>query len=91
MHEQFSATDKRPVSAKSGGLLFVLMADRHSASACARAAALTGAAAGAVPGDLILKSKNGSSTGLTIRRELRSREAVKLRRSEAIRADEGFE
>jgi hypothetical protein len=34
---------------------------------------------------------NGSPTGLTIRLGLRSREAVGVRRREAIRADEGFE
>ena len=59
--------------------------------ACTRATAFPGAADGALPRRPDPQGKSGSATGLTIPRALRSREAVKLRRREAIRVDARFE
>jgi len=58
-----------------------------------RSAALPGAAAGFVPGGLILKpqANNGCATAPTGRRGPHSREALKLHRNRSPRGDAGFE
>ena len=59
--------------------------------ACARAAALPGAAAGAVPGGLILKPTAVAQRSRRSGSASRSRKAFRLRRSEASRTDEKLE